>query len=208
MFGNNRKKNGKPDLPLKNALIHKKLPILTLDGQWHELFLHLDKTSRLSQLEVKLNDQLKQQGKLVNDMKDMKKLKQKLLSGIVENMEENPAQSNRLRVKKQETSHRLILDINGKMESSKEELMEIPYQMRETNTDLAEESIRIMYEKMRENQDEIKEIDQWLSEYEKKLAVKEHKRKEAEQQNQALYSYLHKLLGSQMMEQLDKYYGE
>ena len=208
MFGSNGKKNEKPELVLKDALNHKKLPILTLDGQWYELFLHLEKTSRLSQLEAKLNDQLKQQGKLVNDMKDMKKLKQKLMNGIVENMEEHPQQSNRLRIKKQETSQRLILDINGKMENSKEELMEIPYQMRDTNADLAEESIRIMYKKMRENQDEIQKADQWISEYEKKLRIKQQKRKEAEDQNQALYSYLHKLLGSQMMEQLDRHFGE
>lgn len=208
MFGSNGKKNEKPELVLKDALNHKKLPILTLDGQWYELFLHLEKTSRLSQLEEKLNDQLKQQGKLVNDMKDMKKLKQKLMNGIVENMEEHPQQSNRLRIKKQETSQRLILDINGKMENSKEELMEIPYQMRDTNADLAEESIRIMYKKMRENQDEIQKADQWISEYEKKLRIKQQKRKEAEDQNQALYSYLHKLLGSQMMEQLDRHFGE
>lgn len=208
MFGGNWKKKEEPELPFKEVLVKKKLPILTLDGQWYELFTRLDKTSRLSRLETKLNEQLQQQGKLVNEMKDMKKLKKKLMTGIVDNMEEDPSQSNRLRIKKQETSHRLILDINGKMEDSQEELMELPYQIRETNVELAEESIRIMYEKMRENQEAINEIDQWLAEYQKKLRIRQQKKKEAEQQNEAIYSYLHKLLGSQLMEQLDKHYGD
>ena len=59
-----------------NSIVkNKKLPILTLDSRWHELFPDEKKTHRIRDLEQKLIKLLKTQGKLVNEIKDMKNLK-------------------------------------------------------------------------------------------------------------------------------------
>ena len=69
-----------------NSIIkNKKLPILTLDARWHALFPDEKKNVRIKLLEQKVNKLLKTQGKLVNDIKDMKKLKKSLVSDIVKN---------------------------------------------------------------------------------------------------------------------------
>ena len=66
---------------------NKKLPILTLDTRWHELFTEDEKTSGIKELEQKVNNLLKKQGKLVNDIKDMKRLKNSLFKDIMVNMD-------------------------------------------------------------------------------------------------------------------------
>ena len=76
-----KKKEREPDY--KSFVDKKKIPIITLDPKWHELFPNDAKTPVINQLEKKLNDLLKQQGKLVNEIKDMKKLPNTCLLAVV-----------------------------------------------------------------------------------------------------------------------------
>ena len=71
----------------KPALAGKKIPILTLDNKWHKLFTQKKPDKKLRRLEEELNELLKKQGKLTSEIKDIKKLKKKLLDGIVANAE-------------------------------------------------------------------------------------------------------------------------
>ena len=64
------------------ALEGKRIPILTLDNKWYQL---LDEEARrdVAQLEGELNGLLKQQGKLNNEVKEIKRLKKRLIGKIV-----------------------------------------------------------------------------------------------------------------------------
>ena len=57
------------------ALAGRKIPILTLDGKWHQLFNQTQPDKRIKRLEEKLNDLLKRQGKANTEIKDIKRLK-------------------------------------------------------------------------------------------------------------------------------------
>ena len=63
------------------ALEGKKIPILTLDNKWYRLFTE-EKKQEVSELEQRLNTLLKQQGKLNNEVKDIKRLKKKLMKQL------------------------------------------------------------------------------------------------------------------------------
>ena len=68
-----------------NSIVqNKKIPILTLDERWHELFPEERKTGRIKELEQKVNHLLKTVGKLADDSENMKKLKKTLLGEIIE----------------------------------------------------------------------------------------------------------------------------
>ena len=67
------------DEVFRPALAGRKIPILTLDSKWHRLFSQTRPDKRLKRLEEKLNDLLKKQGKANTDMKDIKRLKKKLM---------------------------------------------------------------------------------------------------------------------------------
>ena len=53
------------------ALAGRKIPILTLDGKWHQLFNQTQPDKRIKRLEEKLNDLLKRQGKANTEIKDI-----------------------------------------------------------------------------------------------------------------------------------------
>lgn len=73
------------------ALAGAKLPILTLDNKWHKLFDQLGTDKRVKKLEDKLNDLLKKQGKANTEIKEIKRLKKKLMQDIMENAQESSA---------------------------------------------------------------------------------------------------------------------
>ena len=64
------------------ALEGKKIPILTLDHKWHQIFQHTEATPEIKQLEKQLNELVKRQGKLITESKDIKKLKKKQICKI------------------------------------------------------------------------------------------------------------------------------
>jgi hypothetical protein len=105
-----------------NLVKDKKLPILTLDNRWHELFTEEQKTPEIRELEQKVNNLLKRQGKLVNDIKDMKKLKSNLLNDIVENMDIGLDMQGKAKEKKLDKNKQYINELNSKLEKKIEDI--------------------------------------------------------------------------------------
>ena len=66
----------------EQALKGKHIPILTLDNKWYQL-LNEEAREGVAQLEGELNDLLKQQGRLNNEVKEIKRLKKRLMGEIV-----------------------------------------------------------------------------------------------------------------------------
>ena len=64
-----------------------RVPILTLDSKWHEIFTDDVKTREMKSLEKEVNELLKRQGFLNNEIKDLKKVKADRFNNIVQNMD-------------------------------------------------------------------------------------------------------------------------
>ena len=62
----------------EQALKGKRIPILTLDNKWYKLLTE-EARAEVAGLEEELNALLKRQGKLNNDVKNIKRLKKKLM---------------------------------------------------------------------------------------------------------------------------------
>lgn len=77
----------KSEEDFKKALIGKKVPLLVLDQKWHRLFAIHGKTDQIKETETQLDRYLAEQGQCNNDLEDLKKLKSKLMSNIVQNMD-------------------------------------------------------------------------------------------------------------------------
>ena len=63
----------KTDDTFKQALIGRKIPILTLDNKWHKLFTQAEYSSEIKHTEKELNELLKRQGKVNTESKEIKK---------------------------------------------------------------------------------------------------------------------------------------
>ena len=71
------------DEAFREALIGKKIPVLTLDNQWHKLFTQTGDNEEIRVYEENLNELLKRQGKLNTELKSLAAFKKKLMQEIV-----------------------------------------------------------------------------------------------------------------------------
>ena len=191
------------DNELRRVIRNSNVPILILDSRWHELFPEFRKTNRIKELERVINELLKKQGKISEDRKEMKKLKQRLMEEIISNMSEDGGEVGRLKQKKQEKSQKMILEINQKLEESEEELDSIPGKIKRANEELLLESLRIWKEEMDANSEQIEAIEAWILNAREKLKENILRKQDMETRNTEMYSYMHDLLGARLMEQVD-----
>ena len=78
MRGKKKKQGENTDYTYMQALRNKKVPLLVLDPDWHELFPEHRKTDGIRRREKRLSDLIKEQGQTSNDIKEYEKAKRLL----------------------------------------------------------------------------------------------------------------------------------
>ena len=187
-------------MDFKSALIGKTVPLLILDQKWHRLFAVHGKTDEIKELESKLHKLLTDQSRLNTRLKELKRLKGKLLDEIVQNMEED--------AKKVEDNKRFVDEINEKIDDCEEQLVDIPYQIRETNDALMLLSMDYFYEKIRLNQKESTEIEEWINQVRIDLKKNIIRKQNRDINNREIYAYLHDIFGAEVIDIFDIKYDE
>lgn len=187
------------------ALEGKKIPILTLDNKWYRLFTE-EKKQEVSELEQRLNTLLKQQGKLNNEVKDIKRLKKKLMGEIVSLVDEAGQEAESENARKMEQNKMKVEECNELLESRQDELLDLPRQIDQANFQLMLATMESCYNIMKENTEEIQEIAQWVSEIRVELKKKLVRKQEMEQRNHAIYSYMHDVFGAEVIDIFDLQY--
>lgn len=190
------------------ALHGKKIPILVLDNKWHQLFPEAEAASEIKDLEIRLNELLKRQGKLNTESKDIHKLKKKLMEEIVliaDGLVKTP--DSRKLSRDMDEHKRLVEECNEKLDGYVDELLELPKEIDETNRKLMLASVDICYKKIQQNTKEIASIAGWITQVRRELKKKVIRKQEKEDENNKLYSRLHDIFGADVMEVFDKKYG-
>ncbi|MBR1572602.1 MAG: hypothetical protein IJ655_07655 [Lachnospiraceae bacterium] len=182
-----------------NAISSAKIPILVLDQKWHRLFALSGKPDAVKDLEKNVNDALARQGKLTQELKELKKVKNDLMQGIVDNMDESQQDSN----KKKEENKRLIEEVNEKMAADEDELMELPKLIADYNKGLMLETMTYCYERLRVNYNEAEEIAEWIKRVRVDLKRNIIKKQNREINNKEIYAYMHDIFGKDIVEMFD-----
>ena len=208
MIGRKNKgnKGKRDDKRYRAALAGRDIPVLTLDNKWHKLFTQMGSTPEIVRLTVKLNELLKQQGKLTNDVKDIHRLKKRLMGEIVASMDEIESDSPEVD-RKMEENRRLITECNRKMGECREMDAALPKEIQEVNYKLMLATMEICYDRMKKNTDVIREIDEWLNKTRVELKKQVVRKQESETENFNLYSYMHDIFGSEVLEIFDMQYN-
>lgn len=197
------------ELDFASALKGKKVPILILDQKWHRLFAIHGKPEEVKDLESELGDLLKRQGKLTNDLKDLKKKKNLLMDNIVQNMEGSTEEaSNTTKARMLEEDRQKIDEINALTESYEEELLDLPNKIKDVNELLMIKSMDYFYEKIRINKEEADEIEQWIAQVRVDLKKNIIRKQNREINNKEMYAYLHDVLGPEVIDMFDRRYEE
>lgn len=184
-----------------------RIPILVLDEKWHHLFKGIGKTDEILEREKEVDALLKLQGKLNDDLRALKKIKNDLMQGIVDNMDAvDSANSDSSRRQKIEENKRLIDEVNEKMNECEDRLLELPRELDMANKNLMIYSMDYCYRKLRENSKEIEEIGRWISEIRVELKKKILIKQNDEHKNEEIYSYMHDILGAVVIDVFDLQY--
>ena len=190
----------------KPALASKKIPILTLDNKWHKLFTQAEPNKRLKKREEELNELLKKQGKANTEIKEIKKLKRRLMQGIMENASEASSGNDARARKKTDESKRLMGECNQKIAVYEDELLELPRQIDKVNKELMLMTMEICYDRLKENERDREEITKWVAQVKEELKEKLILKQEKETVNQELYSYMHDIFGADVINLFDTKY--
>lgn len=189
------------------ALKDKKIPILTLDNNWHRLFTQTDPSPEIIKLENELNELLKSQGKLNSETREVKSIKKRLMDEIVELMDEHQKHPSKSLEKKLNENKRLIEECNEKIEKNSDNLLDLPKQIDEVNYQLMLATMEVCYEQIKNNNSEIEDISSWVEkmriELKKKVVIKQQKLK----RNQNYYTYMHNIFGMDVIDIFDMKYG-
>lgn len=186
---------------IKEAISQIHIPILTLDERYNIVMPDKDKTPEIRKLEAKVNGLLKKQGKVTTNIKEVKKIKARLMQDVVDNMDEDGSEAHQ---KKMNQTQRLLKEAKQKLEELEDRELDIPRELQEANKELLLEFIQVCYGRLHTNREDIELLDRWIKEMrvelKKKLVIKQEK----ELKNNNIYTYMHDLLGPDLIQKFDE----
>ena len=190
------------------ALRLKKVPILTIDKKYHVLKNSVGTNEEIDKLENELNELLKAQGKANTEIKEIKKLKMKLMQEIVELSDDSSDYSDKERESKSEENSRLIADCNEKIEQYEDDIMDLPKMIDDLNKKLMLSLMDNCYDVLKDNEIQINQTAKWINEVRIELKKRLVKKVDMETANQQIYSYMHDIFGSDVIELFDMTYKD
>lgn len=199
------KRRDKNEEKYRAALEGKEIPVLTLDNKWHKLFTQAGSNARIESLSRQLNELVKTQGRLGSEMKDIRHLKKKLMDNIVASMDamdKSPEVD-----RKVEESGRLIEECNEKLDGLQKEYQALPEKIDKINYELMLATMKVCYDRLKQNTEEINEIGAWITQTRIELKKKILRKQEDEIANRELYSYMHDIFGAEVIEIFDMQYN-
>lgn len=196
---------GKKDkhIDFRSAYRGKRIPLVTLDERWLKLFPPEEMTEQMKELQHKMNELLKHQARAVENIKGYKRYKSQLMHEIVANMEVDQSPIGKLKLRKIEQNQRMILDLNGQLQQSEEELSNLPYEIKDTNEELLAETTRVCFERLQTTGREINQIKSEILDLEHQLMDLKKQQKKLEKINRDTYLYMNDMLGTDMMRKID-----
>ena len=191
------------EMRIWELLKKKNIPIACLDERWLRLFPDSEKTPLIRKLENELKELLKRQGKVNTDLKDIRVVRDKLTQSVLDTAEDTSIPENK-RLKNQAASHRLIVEARQKQDNLEPELDELPDKIKEANSALIFESVRVCYQRINQNKRDIDMLEQWIEQMRDKLKERVVLKQDKEITNEEIYTYLHGMLGAGVMEAFDE----
>lgn len=197
----------KTDEFFRQMLEDKKIPVLTLDNNWHRLFTQVEHTAEIQAAEEKLNDLIRRQGKANTESREIVRLKKKLLDEIMVLAEKMDSKTSRQYEKDMAEHQRLVSECNDKLNAYRDDIATLPSEIEKANEKLMLVTMRECYNRLQRNTAEIEEIEAWITEIRKELKKKTVRKEEKENMNFMLYSYMHDIFGADVMEVFDLKYN-
>lgn len=109
--------------------------------------------------------------------------------------------------KKIDDNKRLIEECNEKIDSYKDELLDLPREIEKINFKLMLMTMEYCYEEMQENTRAINDTAKWVTQIRIELKKRLIHKQEMEQKNHEIYSYMHDIFGADVVNLFDMKYN-
>ena len=195
-----KQKNEEADFSYIQMLNGQNLPVLTLDPAWHALFVNNNKPPAVKQLERKLTELLKQQGKLTNQNRDMKVQKKRLMNNILTHMSEDDVASDERKQKQRD----MIEQMNEKVVQNEDALQILPDEIKRVNEGLLLETMKCVYEQVHINKQKIAELDEGIDRIRTELSKKLLEKQGREEYNHDVFGNLKEIVGMRAIEMYEE----
>ena len=108
------------------------------------------------------------------------------------------------RAKVMEKNQRLIQEAKDKINSLEDEALDIPRDLVNANERLMIETVKVCYNKINSNKEDLEVLDKWINATRVKLKKNILIKQDKEEVNNRMYSAMHDILGPDVMKELDK----
>ncbi|OPX45526.1 hypothetical protein CLHUN_09010 [Ruminiclostridium hungatei] len=199
------KKKPEPQLDMK-VLFKNDITLLTLDERWNSLFKNIVKTEEISQCENSIKELLKEQSRVISESKEIAARKKECMDNIIRLTTEVFDNNNQDAQTEMQECEKQIIGINTRLTEIEERLADIPKEIRQVNLELLENTVKLVYFSIRENQQRVTQLDKEIAETKEKLIKLVDERELRAQDDTDTYSYFHDLLGGDQLQKLDEVY--
>ena len=191
----------------KPALSKIKVPLLVLDNSWHKLFAQVGEPVEIKKMEKRLNELLKEQGKVNNDLKKLKACKKKLMDEIILLANQYGAGKDEAIDKEMDRHKKLVKDCNDRIEEMEDDAQDIPKEIREINYELMLKTMELCYQRLKESRREIETCEEKIQKARVELRENMDRKQENEENVYALYSYMNHIFGKDVINIFDMHYN-
>ena len=180
------------------------ISLLILDERWNKLFENTQKSPQIAAAEEKLKDHIKEEARLIAEAREIVANKKnhmdriiKLTPAVFENNEPEA-------IKEMEFCEKEIKRINERSGKIEEELDILPDKKKKANLELLEQTVNIVYFKMRSGRKRVEELEKLIEEERSRLKAYIDEKESLSQDDTDIYSYFDDLLGGEELQRLDE----
>ncbi len=182
------------------------ISLLILDERWNKLFTNTEKSTGIEHYEKQLRELMKEQSRLITEQKEISMLKKNYMGKII-NLTTDVFEKNDENAKKEmQFAEKEIKRINDKAKIIEERLNNIPEEIKQVNLGLLEETVSVVYFKIRSASKRVDELEGLIEECRAQLKQYIDEKEALTQDDTEIYSYFHDLLGAEELERLDREY--
>jgi predicted RND superfamily exporter protein len=196
-----RKRTAKFD---SKVLRKNDISLLILDERWNKLFENTQKSPQIAAAEEKLKDHIKEEARLIAEAREISANKKKHMDRIIKLtpavFENNEPEA----IKEMEFCEKEIKRINERSKKIEEELDILPDKKKKANLELLEQTVNIIYFKMRSGRKRVEELEKLIEEERGRLKAYIDEKESLSQDDTDIYSYFHDLLGGEELQRLDE----
>lgn len=189
------------------ALSKINVPLLVIDNIWHKLFAQVGEPAELKKMEKRLNELLKEQGRVNTDIKKLKVCKKNLMDEIIQLADKYGGNMDEAIEKEMERHRKLVKDCNDRIEEMEDDARDIPKEINEINYELMLKTMELCYQRLKVSRREIEACEEKIQKARVELRENMDRKQESEENVYALYSYMHHIFGRDVIDIFDMHYN-